>query len=222
MWKAKGEGGSRGANRIDLSQAILSILEANGGPLTRDEIKDTLMRERGLSGYYFQLNPRGSLVRLDAKRWGLLERDVPLSSLQIAQMRQDMADFLFQKQTGIHFTEIKTTYALQEFLRNNPVDTQTIHSLLTTDHRFKSSMSGYIYLSSWTGPRRLTQGEAIAEVMRRAGDDGIKVAEVMSRASSLLGRQVERDSLYGAMVSAGAKFDDATGKWLVAEEEEAS
>lgn len=221
VWKAKGEGRNSGATRIDLSQAILSILEANGGPLTRDEIRDTLMRERGLSGY-FQLNPRGSLVRLDATRWGLLERDVPLSSAQIAQMRQFMADFLFHKQTGIHFTEIKTIYALQEGLLSDTIDTQTIQSILTMDHRFKSSMAGYIYLSSWTGPRRLTQGEAIAEVMRSAGGNGIKVAEVMSRASALLGRQVERDSLYGAMVSAGAKFDDSTATWLVAEEEEAS
>jgi hypothetical protein len=219
VWKAKGEGGNRGATRIDLSQAILSILEANGGPLTREEIRDTLMRERGLSGY-FQLNPRGSLIRLDARRWGLLERDVPLSSSQIAQMRQFMADFLFHRQSGVHSSEIKTIFALQEGLRSDVFDTQTIQSILATDHRFKTSMAGYIYLSSWTGPRRLTQGEAIAEVMKSAGGRGIRVADVMSKASALLGRQVERDSLYGAMVSAGAKYDDATATWVFVDEEE--
>jgi hypothetical protein len=219
VWKAKGEGGNRSTQRIDLSQAILSILEANGGPLTREEIRDILMRERGLSGY-FQLNPRGSLIRLDARRWGLLERDVPLSSLQISQMRQFMADFLFHRQSGVHWSEIKTIFTLQEGLRSDVLDTQTIQSILATDHRFKTSMAGYIYLSSWTGPRRLTQGEAIAEVMKSAGAQGIRVADVMSKASALLGRQVERDSLYGAMVSAGAKYDDATGTWVVVDEEE--
>lgn len=218
VWKAKDESGNNGATRIDLSQAVLSILEANGGPLTRGEIRDRLMRDRGLSGY-FQMNPRGSLIRLDAQRWGLIERDVPLSSEEIAQMRQFMANFLFHKQSGVHWSEFKTIYALEEGLMSNILDTQIIQSILATDHRFKTSMSGYIYLTAWSGPRRLTQGEAIAEVMRSLGGTGIKVSEVISRASALLGRQVERDSVYGAMVSAGAKFDDSVASWFFAEEE---
>ena len=221
VWKPKDEAGNSGATRIDLSQAILSILEANGGPLTRDEIRDRLIRDRGLSEY-FQINSRGSLIRLDARRWGLLERDVPLSREQIAQMRKFMADFLFHKQSGVHWSEFKTIYALQEGLKSSVLDAQLIQSILATDHRFKTSMSGYIYLSTWTSPRRLTQGEAIGEVMRSLGRNGIKVAEVISRASALLGRQVERESVYGAMVSAGAKFDDSTANWFVVEEEEAS
>lgn len=219
VWKAKVDGGDHAATRIALNQAILSLLESHGGPLTRDEIRDGLMRERGLSGY-FQLNSRGSLIRLDARRWGLLERDVPLSTDQITRMRQFMVDFLFHKQSGVHASEVRTVHALEVGLMADALETQTILSILATDHRFKTSMSGYIYLSSWSGPRRLTQGEAIAEVMQNAGREGVRVAEVMARASALLGRQVGRESLYGAMVSAGAKFDDVTGTWLMSEEEE--
>jgi hypothetical protein len=219
VWKAKVDGGDHAATRIDLSQAILSLLESHGGPLTRDEIRDGLMRERGLSGY-FQLNSRGSLIRLDARRWGLLERDVPLSTDQITRMRQFMADFLFHKQSGVHASEIKAVHALGADFMADALETQTIISILATDHRFKTSISGYIYLSSWSGPRRLTQGEAIAEIMQNAGSEGIRVAEVMWRANALLGRRVERESLYRAMVSAGAKFDDVTGTWLMRDAEE--
>lgn len=219
MWKAKGEGGARDATRIDLSQAIISILESNGGPLTREQIREKLLRERGLNGY-FQLHPRGSLIRMDARRWGLLERDVPLSSGEITQLRQYMADFLFHKQSGVHLTELATVCALHEGFRNAGLANETIHSILLADHRFKSSLPGYIYLAIWSGSRRLTQSEAVAEVLKNAGRQGIPVAQVISRASTLLGRQIERDSVYQAMVSSGARFDEALAAWVLLEEDE--
>jgi hypothetical protein len=217
VWTQAGERPSGTQDRIDITQAILSLLQSEGRPMTRSEIRAGLLRDRGLTGV-FQIHQRGSLVKISDKYWGILERDIPLSSDDIRTICAAAANLLEIEQRGIHVTEIKGRLSdlAPEVLRVD--DAYGIFSLLTFDSRFKMSTSGYTYLASWEGPRRYSQWDAVAIAIRNA-KGGIKASEVAMKATEILGRPVERESVYNAMTTVGAKFNDETGLWVLYDDE---
>jgi transcriptional regulator with XRE-family HTH domain len=219
VWTQSGERPSGTQDRIDITQATLSVLQSAGRPMTKDEIRAALLRDRGLTGC-FQIHPRGSLVRTSAGCWGILERDIPLSYDEIRNVCSSAAMLLESDQCGMHLTEIKERLrdATPEILRVE--DPYAIFSALLTDPRFKISTSGYIYLVSWDGPRRLSQGDAVVTVLRQMKERGIKASDLAKRAAEILGRPVEKENVYTAMVASGAKFDEDTGRWTLHEGDE--
>ncbi len=220
IWQSSGSKGAGTANRIDLTQAVLSVLQSAGAPLTRDEIRERLLEHRGLSGY-FQLHPRGSLAKVSADRWGILERDIPYSAQERKAICDSAEEVFICRQTGIHFTEINS---LRSGLLPLPEgraeeDPHLLQSVLVADHRFKASGAGYLYLATWEGPRRLSQGDAVIQVMREARGVGLHSNEIAKRACAILGRTMERECIYAAVAAVGGKFDEATSTWKIVEEE---
>lgn len=219
VWAQSGERPSGTHDRIDITQAILSLLQAAGKPLTRNEIRAALLRDRGLSGY-FQIQPRGSLVRVGEGLWGILERDIPLTNDEMINLRTSIVTLLDTLQLGIHVTEIHehlhsiAPYALKV------EDPFAILSVLLLDSRFKFSTSGYLFLAVWAGSRRLSQGDAVIEILRQSNKFGLKASEVASRASTLLGRAIGKENVYAAMAACGAKFDQESGRWILNDENE--
>lgn len=218
VWAHSGERPAGTQDRIDIAQATLSVLQAAGRPMTRGEIRAALLRDRGLTGN-FQIHSRGSLVRTSAGCWGILERDIPLSHAEMRSACSSAAMLLERVQCGIHLTEI------QERLRNIAPKTLRVDdpyatfSVLLTDPKFKTSMSGYIYLASWEGPRRLSQGDAVVAALRKMKEHGIKASDLAKQAAEILGRPVEKENVYAVMVASGAKFNEETGRWALHEEE---
>ncbi len=219
VWTQSGKLPSGTQDRIDITQAILSVLQSAGRPMTRVEIRAALLRDRGLSGY-FQIQPRGSLVRIGAGCWGILERDIPLSQTEMRNVSIGAAILLESDQCGIHLTEIKERLCniAPEILRVE--DPYAIFSVLLIDPKFKISLSGYIFLALWEEPRRLSQGDAVVAALRQVKEYGIKASDLSRMASEILGRPVERESVYTAMVASGAKSNEETGRWALHEEDE--
>ena len=85
IWVQSGERTAGSADRIDVSQAILALLGIAGRPMNSGEIQRALLHDHGLSGY-FQIQPRGSLVRVDETRWGIMERDIPLAKNELVEL----------------------------------------------------------------------------------------------------------------------------------------
>ena len=219
VWTQSGKRSSGTQDRIGIAQAILSVLQLVGRPLTREEIRAALVRDRGLAGN-FQIHPRGSLVRISAGCWGILERDIPLSGAEIRNVCASTATLLESDQSGIHLTEIKERLrdAAPEILRVE--DPCAIFSVLLTDPKFKNSLSDYIYLASWTGPRRLSQADAVVTALREMKEYGIKASELAKRAGEILGRSVAKESVYTNLVASGAEFNEETSRWALHDEDE--
>lgn len=219
VWAQSGERPSGTQDRIDITQATLSVLQSAGRPMTRAEIRAALLRDRGLSGY-FQIHSRGSLVRVGAGYWGILERDIPLSHEEMIDICSAVALFLEGHKCGIHLTEIKERLrdVLPETLHLK--DPYAIISVLTADSKFKLSHSGYIYIAAWEGARRLSQGDAVAAALAEMNGRGFKASELAERATKILGRPIETVNIYGAMTANGAKFNEETGLWILHENDE--
>lgn len=219
VWTQSGERPTGTQDRIDITQATLSVLQSAGRPMTRNEIRVALLMDRGLSGY-FQIHSRGSLVKTSAGCWGILERDIPLSHAEMRNVCSSAAMLLESDQCGMHLTEIKERLSniAPETLRVE--DPYSIFSVLLIDPKFKISMSGYIYLASWEVPRRLSQGDAVVAALRKMKEHGIKVSDLVKQAGEILGRPMQKESVYATMVASGAKFNEETGLWALQEEDE--
>jgi hypothetical protein len=219
VWAQSGGRPSGTQDRIDIAQATLSVLQSAGRPMTRVEIRAALLRDRGLSGY-FQIHSRGSLVRTSAGCWGILERDIPLNYAEMRNTCSSAAMLLESDQCGIHLTEIRERLRdiAPEILRVE--DSHAIFSVLTIDPKFKLSLSGYVYLASWEGPRRLSQGDAVAAALTQMKELEFKASDLARQAAAILGRPVEKESVYAAMAASGAKFNEETSRWLLHEDDE--
>lgn len=221
VWAQSGERPIGVHNRIDISQAILSVLQAKGRPMSREEIRAALHADRGVSNY-FQIQPKDSLVRVGLGTWGILERDISLSQTEIRMAQDATISILNQNQQGIHLSEIKNVLCTAVPSVQSIPDPYAIFSVLLFNVDIKLSASGYIFLASWEGARRLSQSDAIVEVLRRAGTHGLRSVDIAKQATDLLGRLIERENIYGAIVADGAAFDEESGRWSFPEESSAT
>lgn len=214
VWTQSGSRSVGTADRIDVAQAVLVVLEAAGRPLSRDEIKSALARDRGLGGY-FQIHPRGSLVKVDEDHWGILERDIHLSPDEIGEVRYRIATALERSQRGLHISEIEGVLSphLPDLIRT--VSPYGILSILQADARFKVSAGNYLFFAEWGEHRRITQGGAVMEVFRKNQNCRLTAREIVGKASEILGRPVDKLSIYGPLREIGARFDDSAGTWSV-------
>lgn len=219
VWAQSGERPTGTHDRIDICQATLSVLQSTGRPMTRNEVRVALLRDRGLTGN-FQIHSRGSLVRTGVDCWGILERDIPLSHTEIRDVCSSAAALLERDQHGIHLTEIRHRLSDVAPATLHVSDPYAMFSVLLTDRRFKTSMGGYIYLTAWEGPRRLSQADAVLAALRNLKGHGATASEIAKQATQILGRPIERENVYSAMVSNGATFDEEANRWTLHEESE--
>lgn len=219
VWTRSGTRPSTTADRIDVMQAVMTVLANYGAPMTRNEIRRALLDERGLSGY-FQLNSRGSLVRVSSDKWGILERDIDLTHEERKTLRDHAENLMEQSQAGFHSDEIMDVLLPRMPAIAKVSNSHALVSILLIDERFRTSMSGYVYLKSWEGPRRMSHSDAIIEVLRQAKGHGMPGPEIARRATMLLGREIDKTSVYAAFRLCSAKFDEHSGTWTLAEDDE--
>jgi hypothetical protein len=214
MW-ARSSSTENGAKyRIDMRQATLSLLIQAGKPLTTSEIKETLQKDRGIN-HTFQIHPNGSLIRVAPGQWGLVERDLPLDKYEQAKLVEEIHNLLRRRGKGIHISEISK--CLGEIYPpasriNYP---EAIFSLAQRSSDFRVSQGEYLFLSEWEGPRRLSTHQAIIESLRQAGAKGLRTREIIANASERLGRQLERDAIYGALRATGVQRNESEQRWVL-------
>ncbi|HUW29622.1 MAG TPA: DNA-directed RNA polymerase subunit alpha C-terminal domain-containing protein [Sulfuriferula sp.] len=200
------------AHRINMRQAVTSLLMQAGGPMTTSEIKEALMHDRGL-GDTFQLHPGGSLIRVNSSQWGLIERDFPLDSREQAQLIEVLQSLLREQNKGIHVSEIAACLdGIFEPISRIKYPT-AILALAQRSGRLRVSVGEYLFLPEWGEPRRIQKSQAVIEALKQADSAGLRASEIVNSASAILGRPVERDGIYATLYDAGARFDETTQRW---------
>ena len=192
--------------RIDIHQAVVSILKDAGHPLTRNEIKERLLAVRGM-GDLFQIHLIDPLIRVQHGVWGINDRDVPFSRLEQKELLNELAIKLDGRESGIHAQELSSILDLRD------CPTEAIFSIAIQDGRFKVKRQ-YIYLAGWEGPRRETIKEAVLGVLKALAQpislDGISVL-----VEQRIGRKCNRMNIYNSLRTLGAIFDRKTGTWYL-------
>lgn len=219
VWAQSTEAPLGTAHRINMRQAVTSLLMQAGRPMTIPEIKEALQRDRGLSNF-FQLHPSGSLIRVSPSHWGLIERDFPLDSYEQAQLIEVLQSLLRELNKGIHVSEIAACLdGIFEPISRIKYPT-AILALAQRSGRLRVSVGDYLFLPEWGEPRRMQKSQAVVEAIKQAGAAGLSAIEIVNLASTILGRPVERDAIYGGLSAAGARFDETIQRWVLPDTEE--
>ena len=215
LWAQSAAASSAGATRIDIRQAVTSLLIQAGRPLTRPEIKDALRKDRGINDT-FQIHPGGSIIRVGEGLWGLIERDLPLSLADQEQLIAVLQKLLREKNSGIHVDEIMPCLesVFEQASRIN--DPNLIFAVAQRSGVMRKSIGGYLYLPEWDGPRRLNPSQAILEAFKQSSVYGVTANQVLKSASIILGREISRLSSY-SYLSSIARFDEVKKLWVLSD-----
>lgn len=191
--------------RIDVQQAVVALVRQAGRPLKAAEIKQRLVAVRGL-GEYAQIQNNPPLIRVGPSLWGLVDRDLALTSSEQTEFTASLAALLSQRGVGIHASE------LWSVLKPVPVlSMEAALSLASLDNRMRVSAGQYIYLADWGEPRRETVSVAV-EVVLRSLDAPRPFSEIVALVEDRIGRPCERSAVSGCLQALGAKFGD-DGLW---------
>jgi hypothetical protein len=212
VWASSASGAKGTADRLDVHQAIVSILMHAGGPLSRGEIKVRLSRERGLNSY-FQIWPEGPVVRVGLGMWGLMGRDLPFSSEEAENVVREMRRILGERGKGLHVSEIRDAVSPHIPAATAVADPALFLGLAQKSEGFSVACGQYLYLAEWGGPRRVTVKDAALSVLREAGATGISADEAVPRIEALIERPYPKNQYGSTCNNLGARYDEATGNW---------
>ena len=217
MWARRGDHALTTAHRIDVRQAIIVTLQSSGRPLTTFEIYTALSKDRGL-GEHFQIHPVHPIIRLPEGLWGLIDRDINLTSDERATLIEALLNALTTLGHGLHISEIPRALKGAGYLAEKIGDPAILCTLARQTGKIKTGVGGYLYLSEWGESRRITVAQAIAQIIDN-NPDGLALAEIEAQLADLIGRAIDRSNISSALQSTGARWDHETGLWLPSDEE---
>ncbi|MBU6522437.1 hypothetical protein KOL72_07760 [Ralstonia sp. B265] len=220
VWTSRSTGARGTSNRIDLHQAVISMLASEGRPMRSGEIKERIERERGLN-CFFQIQAEGPLVRLGAGFWGLIDRDLPFSADEADAIVDRLVAVLQERGKGLHVSEIQQ--ALEAFVpRVAQIEDPTVFlGLAQRDDRCGAGRGQYVFLREWGGSRRLTVIESVRRALTAAGADGLTLAAVEEAAVALAERPIPRLLVGQSCSHIGAVYDEASSRWTLPSASEA-
>lgn len=214
MWAAAAGRKLTSVHRIDVHQAIVSLLRNERRPMNYLEIRGELAKERGLSDH-FQILPRDPLIHLGRGLWGLLDRDLPLTEIEQGAVFDEIEEVLRQRQSGLHVTEIVEKLTKTRELSEG-IDGTTLIALAQRSGRMRVSYGQYLYLTEWGEPRRMQLADAVKTALKKS-PNGLHAQELVEAASVLIGRPINRDAIYGPLSTIGAEWSEKTGRWSLAD-----
>lgn len=212
VWAASSDSILGTADRINVWQAAVSMLQQHGRPMSTQELREKISKARGL-GATFQIHQADPVIQVGEGLWGILWRDVPFAESDAEKIVSEMEKVIRAKSSGLHTSEIVAALTETSSIAAKVKDPRLLVALGQRSGRLKSGRGGYVYLPEWEGPRRLTAYEAIEEAFKGMQPAGGTTIQVAKRASGLLGREIPLANTAPVLMSIGAIYDSSVGLW---------
>ena len=135
--------------RIDVHEAIETILEQHGGPMSLAEIKAELNKRRGL-GQYLNIVANVPRLKVAPGTWGLLERDFHLSRDRAEEICRLILDLLRVRGHPLADADLRNVLTEAERATLTPY---MLASLLQIDPRLHVRRRHAVGLTEWSGGR---------------------------------------------------------------------
>ena len=214
IWGVRGKWDESADARLDVKQAVVSLLEDEGKPMSTSLIRSKLIEGRGLN-VHFQIWPSSPLVRLGPGMWGLEVRDVNMR--QAGDMAYRLLQELSARQEGMHVSEVASFLGL-----SNEDDVSMLASIANKDG-LRMDKGQYCYLQPWGESRRISVGEAATTTLK-SHPEGMPRTELHECVARITKRKVDRQQLSVILQHIDATFDAKSSLWkyigLVVEEGE--
>lgn len=216
VWVPRSSGLKGVAHRIDVRQAVIALLQAEGQPMSIGEIQARLSKERGLS-QNFQIHQGDPLIRVSPGVWGLVPRDVPFSPEDVQRLTNVIEAELHSRQKGIHASEVSGILESSQMSSAAEHDPMLILELARRRGTMSLARGQILYISDWGEPRRLTLVHAVRRALEQGGERGLTTDEVHAEVERIIERKVDRATL-PSYCDDFAEMDDS-GRWRLANAE---
>ncbi|MHC2621506.1 RNA polymerase sigma factor (sigma-70 family) [Bradyrhizobium huanghuaihaiense] len=193
--------------RIDVRQAIVSLLQQAGRPLKTDEIRQRLIALRGVNEH-FQIASHDPLLRIGVGLWGLNDRDISIKREHQPRLWEGLVGILRTRGSGVHVSELERS----NLLSVTGMSAQALFSLAIFDDRLKVNSGQYLYLAEWEGPRRESLSEALRAVLVPGGP--MEFDEILQQVEKRMKRPCERRALINCLQAVDAEVESGTSRWM--------
>jgi hypothetical protein len=209
-WAAAGE--DKAIARVDIRNAIVSIIRESGQPLTTEDITAKLSSVRGTEENLaiWNFDP---VIRVGRRLWGLNDRDAPISRHQQSVLFGQIALLLHKRGEGIQVSEIFVQFPE---IQHMGVSEDMFCSLASHDEFVAVNSERYMFLREWGDARRPTLSATIETVLLE--HQPITFEEILNTASHLLGQSVSRPRLSKLLQRIG-DFQPLTSLWTLRRED---
>ncbi|WP_213956749.1 MULTISPECIES: DNA-directed RNA polymerase subunit alpha C-terminal domain-containing protein [unclassified Variovorax] len=206
VWGVRGEWSENADARLDVRQAIVSLLEDEGKPMSTEKIRSKLIEGRGLN-IHFQIWASSPLVRLGPGLWGLEGRDVDMQ--QAGDMSFQLLKELAARQVGMHASEVAA------YLGLDSEDRLPVLVSVASKDGLRMDKGQYCYLQPWGESRRVSVGEAATATLK-AHPEGLSRAELLEFVERETKRKVDRQQFSAVLQNIDAIFDSESSLWKFA------
>ena len=203
VWGVRGEWKESADARLDVKQAIVSLLENEGKPMTTAQIRSKLIEDRGLN-IHFQIWASSPLVRIGPGVWGLEVRDVDMESAGATTFR--LLKELSIRQEGMHVSEVAA------FLGLSSEDEVSMLASIGNKDGLRIDKGQYCYLQPWGESRRISVWEAATSILK-AHPKGLPRSELHMYVDRIAKRKVDSQQLSGILQNIDAVYDPTSSLW---------
>ena len=131
--------GAGADNRVDVRQAIISIIKQAGKPISDSDLRQRLIAVRGINDG-MQIHIVDPLIKLDTRTWGLNDRDLELKRPQQKLLLDKTVETLEQHKEPMLISSIMA-------LSPQPIPPRALRCLLVGDNRLSLNPSGAVSLN---------------------------------------------------------------------------
>jgi hypothetical protein len=203
IWGVRGHWTESAGSRLAVKQAIVSVLEDEGKPLTTAQIRSKLIEGRGLN-CHFQIWSSSPLVRLGPGLWGLEGRDVNMQHAEEIAYR--LLQELSARQEGMHVSEVAA------FLGLSSEDEVSVLTSISNKNGLRIDKGQYCYLLPWGESRRISAGEAVAATLKEY-PEGLSRTDLHGLVERVTKRKVDRQQVRSILQNIDAIFDPRSSLW---------
>ena len=211
VWIAKYQGKNTNNNRILINDAMARILKDAGGPITDRELRNKLSNYRGVCAN-FQINSDALKIRLSHNTWGLVKRDIPISSSIITEALNILFFYLKASQKAIHISEIKSLITKKGIIYPKSLDSYVFLGLCSNDNRFKTWPGQLIGLSTWNSPNRINFSNAFKKAYQNM-KSSFTLDEILKSVEFFLERKVDKRQVGIALSNTEAFYNKNDHVW---------
>ena len=206
-----GVNGNTDTERLHIKKTVADILRKKGRAMRFEEIEKDISKVRSVSvNFSVNLQPNELFSRVDPATWGLLDRDFVLSPNEWSEIKEVLYQYLETTNKSLHTSE------LHYLVDNQHADTQItlghIVGVLTSDDRFKKWQGGFIGLSSWSEPNRMTLPEALDKVIDKTTKT-ISTNMLENKIENLLGYSFEKNRMSMYLGKRGFTYNRRENLW---------
>lgn len=146
VWASSQESGDNA--RVEIRQAVISLLTQAGRPLSQDELRQRLIAIRGIN-QGMQFAAQDPIIKLNSSTWALNDRDIAVKRADQLAFLDRVVWKLRARGSGVHITDCSETFGQE-------LPPRALFCLAAADPRMQVTPGRFLVLREWPTGSRLT------------------------------------------------------------------